>query len=181
MTESGPAESAPIFERIGAPREVSMEFKHLVLDPRNQNPIVILVNEEEDCALPIWVDPFQASTIVTALEGVDFPRPLTHDLILNAIEGLGAELERVVIHTLEDATFYAKLVIKDRDGTLREIDARPSDSIVLSVKTDCDIFANNAICDPVSRVQDYLEEAQSEQYRELLASLEPEDISKYKM
>jgi bifunctional DNase/RNase len=77
--------------------------------------------------------------IAAALNGIPFPRPMTHDLLLNAIQALGGKVERVVITDLRDNTFYATIVLRDEKG-VKELDARPSDSIALALRAKAPIF-----------------------------------------
>lgn len=157
-----------------------MNVKQIVLDPRNQAPIVILQSADETHALPIWIGPYEASAIIMAIEDVKFPRPLTHDLLLNVIREFGGALEAVLIHQVQDATFYAELKVSTPDG-VRKIDARPSDAIALALRVPCPVMAKRSILETAEQMEKFLTEAQAEQYKNFLENLDPKEISKYKM
>ena len=89
-----------------------------------------------DSVLPIWVGVFEANAIALEIEKVSPPRPMTHDLLKNAITGLGATVQRVVVTELRNDTFFAA-IWATRNGEPIVIDARPSDAIALAMRTDC--------------------------------------------
>ena len=101
----------------------------------SQHRIVVL--KDEDSALPaIWIGPFEADAITIELQGVEVARPLTHDLLKDTIEKLGAEIEQVAITDLRDDTFYAEMILRV-NGRRMVIDSRPSDAIALAVRSEC--------------------------------------------
>lgn len=161
---------------------IPLEVDRIVLDPRNESPIVVLRGRdgEAEVALPIWIGPFEAFSIALALEGKSAPRPMTHDLFHEALGRLGSRVERVVIRSLEQETFHAILEIR-RDGERIDLDARPSDAIALAVRGKAGIFAAPEVLRAAVRSLDFLSEGQEEKYREYLESLDPKDFSKYKM
>jgi bifunctional DNase/RNase len=115
--------------------------------------VVILKDSERDRYLPIWIGPWEASAIAMRLQGMTPERPLTHDLFAAALEALGARIERVVIATLADETFHARLVVS-RDGQETEVDARPSDALALAVRTSARIFAAEAVLEQAALTAD---------------------------
>ena len=92
--------------RVSEPRQssewIEMEVRGLILDPNGETPIVILRQREGAIYLPIWIGAFEANAIALALEGVQPPRPMTHDLLRGCLERFGAHLERIEIHDLVD-------------------------------------------------------------------------------
>jgi uncharacterized protein len=106
--------------------------------------VVILKESEHDRYLPIWIGPWEASAIAMKLQGLTADRPLTHDLFATALENLGVRVDRVVISTLAEETYHARLHL-ERDGTMFEIDSRPSDALALAVRTGGRIFASEAV------------------------------------
>lgn len=106
--------------------------------------VVILKESEHDRYLPIWIGPWEASAIAMKLQGLTADRPLTHDLFATALEDLGVRVDRVVISTLAEETYHARLHL-ERDGTIFEIDSRPSDALALAVRTGGRIFASEAV------------------------------------
>lgn len=105
----------------------------------SQHRIVVLKEEEGERFLPIWIGPFEADAITLQLQGMEAPRPLTHDLLKSVMETLGGELLHIIISGLEKNTFYARLVL-DVDGDTVEIDSRPSDAIALAVRVSSPIY-----------------------------------------
>ena len=106
--------------------------------------VVILKETEHDRYLPIWIGPWEASAIAMKLQGLTADRPLTHDLFASALEDLGVRVDRVVISTLAEETYHARLHL-ERDGAIFEIDSRPSDALALAVRTGGRIFASEAV------------------------------------
>jgi bifunctional DNase/RNase len=106
--------------------------------------VVILKETEHDRYLPIWIGPWEASAIAMKLQGLTPDRPLTHDLFATALEGLGVRVDRVVISTLAEETYHARLHL-ERDGKTVEIDSRPSDALALAVRTGGRIFASELV------------------------------------
>jgi bifunctional DNase/RNase len=106
--------------------------------------VVILKETEHDRYLPIWIGPWEASAIAMKLQGLTAVRPLTHDLFASALQSLGVRVDRVVISTLAEETYHARLHL-ERDGTVFEIDSRPSDALALAVRTGGRIFASEAV------------------------------------
>ena len=105
----------------------------------SQHRIVVLKEENGNRFLPIWIGPFEADAITLQLQGIDAPRPLTHDLLKTVIETLGGEVQHILISGLEKNTYFAQIVL-DVDGDTIEIDSRPSDAIALSVRVSAPIF-----------------------------------------
>lgn len=107
----------------------------------------------------IYIGPDVGSAILMQYQGVDKPRPLTHDLISNIFMGLGAKVEKVVINDLKNSTFYARLFIREENELgkkIIEVDARPSDSIALAMQQKARIFVLPDIFNRVEDVSEYL-------------------------
>jgi bifunctional DNase/RNase len=121
-----------------------MRISGLMLDPTTNMPIIVLKEVDNDSVLPIWVGVFEANAIALEIEKVSPPRPMTHDLLKNAIVGLGATVERVVVTELRNDTFFAA-IWATRNGEPLVIDSRPSDAIALAMRTDCPIFVNEGV------------------------------------
>ncbi|MCX6030832.1 MAG: bifunctional nuclease family protein [Chloroflexi bacterium] len=110
----------------------------------SQHRIVVLRAGDSTPFLPIWIGPFEADAIIMELQGVEVARPLTHDLLKNAMEKLGAEIERVAITKLRDDTFYAELIVLV-NGRRMAIDSRPSDAIALAVRAHVPIYVSDDV------------------------------------
>ncbi len=111
-------------------------------------PIVFLENEESR-VLPIYIGAAEAFSIQTALDKLPYPRPLTHDLITNMLEGLEAKIDKIVIDDLSDGIFFARVILL-RDGREFEFDARPSDSIALAVRCGAPVYVANKVMENAS-------------------------------
>ena len=111
----------------------------LIPDKKTGSHVLLLKIRGMNKCLPIWIHQNEAQAIGMAVRKESFVRPLTHDLLKAVMDGLGAKLERVVIHGIENSTFLARLVFT-RDEELISVDARPSDSVALAVRTGSPIF-----------------------------------------
>ena len=112
----------------------------------NNELIVLLKGDEDTRVLPIHVDPGQAHAIELHLEGLTFPRPLTHDLMKTVIGHLGGRVDRVVVSDLIDGTFHARLILT-QNGNEMDVDARPSDAIALALRCGSPILVEEAVMD----------------------------------
>jgi len=114
---------------------VKMILSRIIISEINNEQVIYLKEEDGDRQFPILIGIFEASSIDRRVKADRTARPLTHDLVVNVIEALDAELDSVIINALKDQTYFAKLRIK-RDGELIEVDARPSDAIAVAVTCD---------------------------------------------
>ncbi len=122
-----------------------VEIKMVKMEKDQNAPIVILQNKaEEGELLPIWIGMFEALAIVSQLENQPTTRPMTHDLMANMLKEFGMKVVRVVVTDLKESTYYARITIQT-DGKLKEIDARPSDSIALALRTGAPIFVAKSV------------------------------------
>jgi len=119
---------------------IQVDLTKIIIDEKRQDQIIVLKEKDGSRQFPIVIGFLEASTIKMKLSGVEVPRPLTHDLLLATIDGLGAKLDRLIIDKLMENTFHAKLVLKAAEGDERLIDARPSDGIALAVRAHAPIF-----------------------------------------
>jgi len=92
--------------------------------------------------LPIWVGAYEANAIALEIEKIAPPRPMTHDLLRNLITELGVQVERVVVTSLRDNTFFAVIEMRNSDGERMVLDSRPSDAIALALRADCPIYVD---------------------------------------
>ena len=113
----------------------------------NYQRVVILKEKHTKRYLPMWIGTNEAEAIALKLEDVSVPRTMTHDLLCNSFESLGAKLDHVVVWDVNhEDTFMAKIVI-DFKGDLIEIDSRPSDALALAVRTNAPIYAEDKVLD----------------------------------
>lgn len=123
-----------------------MELSRILIAEAQDYQLIELKEVDGERRLPIVIGLFEAAAIERRLKGIVNRRPLTHDLIFNAIEGLGGRLERIVINDLREDTFFARLIVTQDDQTA-EIDSRPSDAIALGVSRDVPIFVAEHVLD----------------------------------
>ncbi|NOZ63380.1 MAG: bifunctional nuclease family protein [Caldiserica bacterium] len=157
---------------------IKMRVVGVTLDPVTNVPIIILKDQKNEKTLPIWIGIFEASAIAIKLEGVQTPRPLTHDLLRTIIESFNGKVSRIVINDLKDNVFYAKILIKLGRKTM-EIDSRPSDAIALALRTQSPIYINEEVITKLQKEE--VEPSRSEDIKTLLESLDLEELGKYKM
>jgi hypothetical protein len=158
---------------------VEMKIRGLMIDPVSQMPIIILKNAEGDEVLPIWVGIFEANAIAMQLERVVSPRPMTHDLLRNVIEGLSGSVVRIVITDLKDNTFFAAIHMTQHDRPLI-IDARPSDAMALALRVNAPIFVEEIVLHKSSTGGDGAGD-EAERLRKWLEQVDPEELGKYEM
>ena len=161
---------------------VEVTIEGLALDMTTNSPVVILSPPGMNKVLPIWIGHAEAWGIAMELSGVSSKRPLTYDLLKGVIEALDARVDRVEITELREQTFYARLYLTNKNKQY-EIDARPSDSIAIALKTKASIFVNEELF--------HLKEGESselpnmttdpETLRDRLRKINPEDFGKYSL
>jgi bifunctional DNase/RNase len=122
--------------------------------------VVILKEKGADRYLPIWIGPFEANAIALKITGVAPDRPITHDLMSTAFKELGIGLRRIVVSSLSDEVFYARLHLQ-QDGREVDVDARPSDAIALAVRAECPIFVADEVFEKAGVTPDKDEEEDS--------------------
>ncbi len=129
---------------------VPMELSRIIISEINDQQVIYLKEVGGQRTFPIMIGIFEASSIDRRVKRSTSPRPLTHDLIVNVVRELGAELQDVLITELRDHTYFAKLRLR-RDGELIEVDARPSDAIAVAVTCDppLPIYVNEDVLNDV--------------------------------
>ena len=129
---------------------VPMEVSKIRIDERRGEQVIVLKERGGNRFLPIIIGISEVTAIKMKISGIQPPRPLTHDLLKNTIAELGATLKHIVITKLEFNTFFAKLILQNQDGTLHEVDARPSDSIAVALRADAPIFVAEEVLNQVT-------------------------------
>ena len=125
---------------------IEMTIDSIRVSLMNYQRVVILKEKLSRRYLPIWIGPAEADAIAVKLQGVNVPRPLTHDLLNSVIDSLGATIDSIVVSDLKSDTFYAKVVL-NVDGEQMEIDSRPSDALALAVRVEAPIYVEEAVLD----------------------------------
>jgi bifunctional DNase/RNase len=121
-----------------------MELRRIVTDDVREQYVIYLKEVEGERIFPIVIGLFEVVSIERRVKGVPTPRPLTHDLLCQAVELLGGTIQDVMISDLQDGTYFAKIRVK-KDGDLVEIDSRPSDAIAVAVTADVPIFVSESV------------------------------------
>ena len=145
--------------------------------PSNQ-PIALLKEIDGSRFLPIWVGAVEATAVAFAQQGVEPPRPLTHDLMNNLLELLDATLTAVHLTEIKDGIFYATMLLRDSNAGQLTISARPSDAIALAVRSHSNILATQELLDEIGIEipQGDGENQEVEKFREFLDQINPEDF-----
>ena len=130
--------------------DVEVELSRIIINETSDQQIIVLKERHGDRAFPIVIGIVEIFAIDRRLKGIVPPRPMTHDLLANVIDGLGAKVQRIVIDDLRDHTFYAKIYLQ-MDGRTVKIDSRPSDAIALFAAISAPIFVADHVFDKTSQ------------------------------
>jgi uncharacterized protein len=153
-----------------------------VEDPErpNRTPVVILRESTgQRRLLPIFIGAAEAQAINLSLKNIETPRPMTHDLMKNLLDEVGARVERITVTALRDGTFYAEIAL-NAQGEVRTVSSRPSDAIALAVRIGSPIYAEEDVLDEAGRVEQPDEEQAEqmvEQFRAFIDHVNPEDFA----
>jgi bifunctional DNase/RNase len=164
---------------------VQVNLRAVRVDVQSNTPVLLLQETTGlNRTLPIYVGPAEASSIAMAMNGIEVPRPLTHDLFKELFDALDISLERVVITELKDKVFYAELHVISNTKKYN-ISARPSDAIAIAIRMGVPIFVADDLMQeegleiPSELLEDDVEqnpEAVVGEFREFLKNIKPEDF-----
>ncbi|HBG45960.1 MAG TPA: hypothetical protein DDW94_03125 [Deltaproteobacteria bacterium] len=158
---------------------LKMKVFGLTIDPFTNVPIVILKDEEEKNALPVWIGVLEASAIASELEKVQFSRPMTHDLLKQVLKHIGATVNKIEVTDLKDNVYYATIYMTGKDGEF-SVDSRPSDAIALALRMGAPIYVESVVLDKSKNMElkngDKAKDASSS-----LDDFSQTDFGKYKM
>lgn len=121
---------------------IKVTVSGIAVDKEREHPVVMLKSQEGEGVLPIWIGPAEATAIYTVLAGKSFDRPMTHDLLRLVVEELGGRVASIEITGIQKDTYFARIVLQRADE-LFFIDARPSDSIALALRSGASIFVDS--------------------------------------
>jgi len=166
---------------------VEVRLSAVRVDLQSNTPVLLLTEAEGlGRTLPIFIGAPEATAIAFAIQGVATPRPMTHDLLRDVVEHLGASLERVVITELRSATYYAELHLK-RDNAVLTVSSRPSDAVALAVRLSSPLYVSDDLMDaegillPTEDEDEDADPANPDElvgeFREFLDNVRPEDFS----
>jgi len=170
--------------------KVKMVVHSIAIDPMLNSPVMLLKEVNGERILPIWIGVLEATSIATKLENIQFPRPLTHDLMKTIFDQLGVKVPKIEIVDLKDNTYYA-VVTLEVEGKTYDIDARPSDAVAIALRTGAEIFVKEEVLEKsqvlTETYQKHKEgeivgatEKDKEKLKEILEELDPKQF-KYKM
>jgi hypothetical protein len=185
---------------------IEVKVKNIGLDSTTGSPILILsdINNEEDL-YPIWIGVSEAEGIIMKQSGVETPRPMTYDLIVNIIENLGGKVKEVSITDMKDNAYIAEIIV-EQNGNEIKIDARPSDAVNIALRFEVPIYLNEEVVkkvnikeitaedlkneeksenqefEEVNNVEDLVKEPEIdeelEKFKEFIENIKPEDFAK---
>ena len=156
----------------------------LTIDPASNTPIIILKSEENDQAVPIWIGLLEATAIASALQGVKFDRPMTHDLFKNFSDMLNIAVSKVEVCDIKDSTFFARIHFASREKIF-SMDARPSDAIAIALRFNAPIFIDDKVIEKSKMGEGAAEvvdqSSEGKKWAEYLEKLSPRDFGKFKV
>jgi uncharacterized protein len=156
----------------------------LTIDPASNTPIIILKTEDGDQAIPIWIGLLEATSIASALQNIQFERPMTHDLFKNFSEYLNIMVTKVEVCDLRDNTFFALIHFEGGDQPFT-MDARPSDAIAIALRFKAPIYVDEKVISKSQQREEHVEildqSEEGKKWAEYLEKLSPEDFGKYKV
>jgi len=163
---------------------IEMKVAGITVDPFTNTPIVILKDLDEKEVLPIWIGLLEASSIATAIENIQTPRPMTHDLLKNILDELGAKIIKIEVTDLKDNTYYALLHMEVNKKRL-VIDSRPSDAIAIALRTGASIFVEESVIKRAAKIDLSQKSGKvvtdTNEWEDILENLSSDDFGKYKM
>ena len=156
-----------------------MQVMGIAIDTRTGSPIVVLQDKDNCRALPIWIGSAEASAIIRVIENIKVQRPMTHDLIVDIIEDLGYKIDRIEIHDVEKETFFANIVLKDKEGTEILVDSRPSDAIAVAIRVEAPIFVSpSVLADGSISCDSQKDEQEAQEFKDFIQNIKPSDFER---
>jgi len=156
----------------------------LTMDPASNTPIVILKSEKDEHAIPIWIGLLEATSIASALQDIEFDRPMTHDLFKNVADEFKTQVTRIEVCDLKENTFYARIYFESGERKF-DIDARPSDALAIALRFGAPIYVDDKVVQSAGtgdgRPEVFDDSEEGQKWAEYLKNLSPEDFGKYKV
>lgn len=157
---------------------IKMNVMGIAIDTRTGSPIVVLKDDENRRALPIWIGSAEASAIIRKIENIPVSRPMTHDLICTIIEDMGYEVTKIEIHDVEKETYFASIFLSNGEDE-KVIDARPSDAIAVAIRTKADIFVtSNVVAEGTISTDKEKDERETQEFKDFIKDIKPSDFQK---
>ena len=155
-----------------------MKVDKLGIDLLTHDPVVILKDMDGSHYLPILIGPFEATAIALALEGAPVPRPLSHDLMRSILDTLDATLEQVIIHDINDSTFFAKLVVRTNGEPARDRRAPVRRHRARAARPGADLRQRQNRLEEATSEKKPVDEADMEKFKRFLNELKPSDFNR---
>jgi bifunctional DNase/RNase len=157
----------------------------MTMDPSSNTPIIILKAEEDEHASPIWIGLLEATSIASALQNLQFERPMTHDLFKNFLGMMAINVSKVEVCDLRDNTYFARIHFSAGERDF-DMDARPSDAIAIALRFAAPIFVDDKVIEKSKSGDEAHAEPvdnseEGKKWAEYLKNLDPEDFGKYKV
>ncbi|MGQ9707731.1 MAG: bifunctional nuclease family protein [bacterium] len=159
---------------------IEVKVEAVLIDNSTNSPVLLLREVGGNRVLPVFIGTAEASSIAYALEGTQYVRPLTLDLMRNLIYGLNGRISRVIINKLEEETFFAEVVLETGDR-LVAIDARPSDSVGLALRTGAPIYVEETVMEQAGQLLSQEDEVRLQEMRTRMRNINPEDFGSYEI
>lgn len=159
---------------------IEVKVAGIVIDNKSNSPVMLLREISNDKVLPIYIGPAEAASIAYALENVKAIRPLTIDLMKLLVEGTRSKVKRINITAIRNDTFFAEIIL-ETDSKIVSIDARPSDSVALAIRTNSPIYVAEDVMDTCATTMTLDDESKLKELRLNLRNLNPEDFGNYKI
>jgi uncharacterized protein len=166
----------PVGDGMSDSSMVEVEVYCVRFDVFNKIPVVLLKDINAQRFLPIWIGTYEATQIEIALEKVPVPRPMSHDLMKNIADAFGISLKEIQIHSIIDGTFYARMLMAIAEDAVLEVDARPSDAIALSLRTQTPIFVAAQLIEDAAITGKAPDDDEIQKFREFISNVKPSDF-----
>jgi hypothetical protein len=153
---------------------LQMKVRGVALD-QQMNPVLLLVDQPETIALPIWIGQSEATAIAMELQGVRPPRPMTHDLFRSLLTELKVSVSRIVVTEVRDNTYFAEIHVAS-NGNALVIDSRPSDAIALALRMEAPIFAEEKVAAQAIQLKKPFGDLDMDEWKKFLDRVKPSDF-----
>ncbi|HLW60221.1 MAG TPA: bifunctional nuclease family protein [bacterium] len=153
---------------------IGMKVRTVAMD-QQMNPVVLLVDNAETLALPIWIGTAEAQSIALELQGVRMPRPMTHDLLRTILTQLTVSVNRIVVTDIQNGTYFAEIHLQN-NGAEVVVDSRPSDAIALALRTEAPIYVEEKLAAGAIQLKKAFDEHEVEEFKKFLEKVKPQDF-----
>jgi bifunctional DNase/RNase len=159
---------------------IEVKVAAVLFDQQTQSPVMLLKELDGSRVLPIFIGPTEGTAILYALENVKPPRPLTIDLLKRFLDTFLIKVSRIIISELKNETFYAEIIV-DYHGRFFSLDARPSDSVGLALRTGAPIFVAEEVMNSSAIEMTPEDEIRLAELRKSVREIPPEDFGTFKL